>query len=104
MKVINLYGTSVAKFQQMGHLGDAGAEGIILFLLSVRMMGGHLNWVVIIRHIRGLVNKVMRLIQYNSVLTFKLQIEFVPFKIVSLGRLHTSRDVVPTLRSNGGSR
>jgi len=27
------------------------------------------------------VNKVMRLIQYNSVLTFKLQIEFVPFKI-----------------------
>jgi hypothetical protein len=31
------------------------------------------------------VNKVMRLIQYNSVLTFKLQIEFVPFKIVPLG-------------------
>ena len=31
------------------------------------------------------VNKVMRLIQYNSVLTFKLQIEFVTFKIVSLG-------------------
>jgi len=31
------------------------------------------------------VNKVMRLIQYNSVLIFKLQIEFVPFKIVSLG-------------------
>jgi len=30
-------------------------------------------------------NKVMRLIQYNSVLTFKLQIEFVPFKIVPLG-------------------
>ena len=30
------------------------------------------------------VNKVMRLIQYNSVLTFKLQIEFVPFKIVPL--------------------
>jgi len=27
----------------------------------------------------------MRLIQYNSVLTFKLQIEFVPFKIVPLG-------------------
>jgi len=27
------------------------------------------------------VNKVMRLIQYNSVLTLKLQIEFVPFKI-----------------------
>jgi len=31
------------------------------------------------------VNKVMRLIQYNSVRTFKLQIEFVPFKIVPLG-------------------
>ena len=30
------------------------------------------------------VNKVMRLIQYNSVPTFKLQIEFVPFKIVPL--------------------
>ena len=27
----------------------------------------------------------MRLIQYSSVLTFKLQIEFVPFKIVPLG-------------------
>ena len=27
----------------------------------------------------------MRLIQYNSVLTLKLQIEFVPFKIVPLG-------------------
>jgi len=27
----------------------------------------------------------MRLIQYNSRLTFKLQIEFVPFKIVPLG-------------------
>ena len=31
------------------------------------------------------VNKVMRLIQYNSVFSFKLQIEFVPFKIVPLG-------------------
>ena len=30
-------------------------------------------------------NKVMRLIQYDSVLAFKLQIEFVPFKIVPLG-------------------
>jgi len=27
----------------------------------------------------------MRLIQYKSVLTFKLQIEFVPFKIFPLG-------------------
>ena len=31
------------------------------------------------------VNKVMRLIQYNSVLTFKLQIELVAFKIIPLG-------------------
>jgi len=31
------------------------------------------------------VNKVMRLIQYNSVFTCKLQIEFVPLKIVPLG-------------------
>ena len=49
------------------------------------------------------VNKVMRLIQYNSVLIFELQIEFVPFKIVPLGG-YTSGDVVPTLRSNAGSR
>ena len=49
------------------------------------------------------VNKVMRLIQYNSVLTFKLQIE-CPLQNSSLGRLHTSGDVVPTLRSNAGSR
>jgi len=27
----------------------------------------------------------MRLIQYNSVFIFKLQVEFVPFKIVPLG-------------------
>jgi len=27
----------------------------------------------------------MRLIQYNSVITFKIQIELVPFKIVPLG-------------------
>jgi len=27
----------------------------------------------------------MRLIQYNSIFIFKLQIEFVPFKIVLLG-------------------
>jgi hypothetical protein len=31
------------------------------------------------------VNTVMRLIQYNSVFIFKLQIEFAPFKIVPLG-------------------
>jgi len=31
------------------------------------------------------VNKVMKLIQYVSVFIFKLQIEFVPFKIVPLG-------------------
>jgi len=39
------------------------------------------------------VNKVMRLIQYNSVLTFKLQIEFVTFKIVPLGG-HTSPETL----------
>jgi len=38
----------------------------------------------VLRNTRS-VNKVMRLIQYNSVLTFKLQIEFVPFKIAPLG-------------------
>ena len=32
-----------------------------------------------------IVNKVMRLIQYNSVFIFKPQIEFVPLKIVPLG-------------------
>jgi hypothetical protein len=31
------------------------------------------------------VNKVMRLIQYNSAFIFKLQIEIVPFKIVPFG-------------------
>ena len=31
------------------------------------------------------VNKVRSLIQYKPLLTFKLQIEFVPFKIVPLG-------------------
>ena len=45
------------------------------------------------------VNEVMRMIKYNSVLTFKLQIEFVPFKIVPLGGY-----TIPTLRSNAGSR
>ena len=30
-------------------------------------------------------NKVMRLIQYNTVFIFKLQIEFVPFQILPLG-------------------
>jgi hypothetical protein len=32
-----------------------------------------------------LVNKVMRLIQYKPLFIFKLQIEFVPFKIVPFG-------------------
>ena len=31
------------------------------------------------------VNKVMRRIQYKPLLTFKLQIEIVPFRIVPLG-------------------
>ena len=44
------------------------------------------NWTHFVKSIdTKSVNKVMRLIQYNSVLTFKLQIEFVPFKIVPLG-------------------
>ena len=42
----------------------------------------------------------MRLIQYKSVLTFKLQIEFVPFKIVPLGGYTPFGDVVPTLCSS----
>jgi len=46
----------------------------------------------------------MRLIQYNSVFIFKLQIEFVPFKIVFLRRLHISGDFVPTLRSSAENR
>ena len=40
-------------------------------------------------------NKAMRLIQYNSVLTFKLQIEFVPFKIVPLGRYTPPETLFP---------
>ena len=39
------------------------------------------------------VNKVMRLIQYNSVFIFKLQIKFLPFKIVPLGG-YTSPDTL----------
>jgi len=42
-------------------------------------------WIYAPDHHTRSVNKVMRLIQYNSVFTFKLQIEFVPFKIVPLG-------------------
>ena len=37
----------------------------------------------------------MRLIQYKSVLTFKLQIEFVPFKIVPLGGYTPSEMLFP---------
>ena len=37
----------------------------------------------------------MRLIQYKSVLTFKLQIEFVPFKIVPLGGYTPSETLFP---------
>jgi len=39
------------------------------------------------------VNKVMRLIQYNSVFIFKPQINFVPFKIVPL-RGYTSPEML----------
>ena len=37
----------------------------------------------------------MRLIHYNSLLTFKLQIEFVPFKIVPLGGYTTPETLLP---------
>jgi len=37
----------------------------------------------------------MRLIQYKFVLTFKLQIEFVPFKIVPLGGYTPSETLFP---------
>jgi len=41
------------------------------------------------------VNNVMNLIQYKSVLTFKLQILFVPFIIVPLGGYTTSEALFP---------
>ena len=41
------------------------------------------------------VNKVMRLIQYNSVFIFKLQIEFVTFKIVPLGDYTSTETLFP---------
>jgi len=41
------------------------------------------------------VNKVMRLIQYNSVLIFKPQIKFVHFKIVPLGGYTPSETLFP---------
>jgi len=37
----------------------------------------------------------MRLIQYNSVLTFKLLIEFVPFEIVPLGGYTPPETLLP---------
>ena len=58
-------------------------------------LGGHMvNSTVNGKHTRS-VNKVMRLIQYKSVLTFKLQIEFVPFKIVPLGGYTPSETLFP---------
>ena len=41
------------------------------------------------------VNKVVRLIQYNSVFIFKVQIEFVPFKIVPLGGYTSPETLFP---------
>ena len=41
------------------------------------------------------VNKVIRLIQYNSVFIFKLQIEFVPFKMVPLGDYTSPETLFP---------
>jgi len=37
----------------------------------------------------------MRLIQYNSVFIFKLQIKFVPFKIVPLGGYTSPKTLFP---------
>jgi len=51
----------------------------------------------IVTHLIGCtwsVNKVMRLIQYNSVFIFKLQLKFVPVKIVPLGG-YTSPETFP---------
>jgi hypothetical protein len=41
------------------------------------------------------VNNVMRMIQYNSVFIFKLQIKFVPFKIVSFGGYTSPETLFP---------
>jgi apolipoprotein N-acyltransferase len=59
--------STLPKFVQACYISRVGIQSVIL-LGSTRS-----------------VNKVMRLIQYNSVFTFKLQIEFVRFKIVPLG-------------------
>jgi len=37
----------------------------------------------------------MKLIQYNSVFTFKLQIDFVPFKIIPLGGYTPPETLLP---------
>ena len=52
-------------------------------------------WIPTVTHTTRSVNKVMRLIQYKSVLTLKLQMEFVPFKIVPLGGYTTSETLFP---------
>jgi len=41
------------------------------------------------------VKKVMRLIQYNSVFIFKLQILFLPFRIVPLGGYTSPETLFP---------
>jgi len=61
------------------------SKDIALFCNSIIFNRVHFVCEVLIYVSTRSVNKVMRLIQYNSVLTFKLQIEFVPFRIVLLG-------------------
>ena len=50
------------------------------------------------------VNKLLRLIQYNSVFIFKLEIEFLPFKIVPLGGYTSTETLFPLFVAALGSR
>ena len=50
------------------------------------------------------VNKLLRLIQYNSVFIFKLEIEFLPFKIVPLGGYTSPETLFPLFVAALGSR
>jgi len=59
----------------------SSSEGCRDFLLVIPI---YISLLHVYQNTRS-VNKIIRLIQYNSVLTFKLQIEFVPFKIVPFG-------------------
>ena len=52
-------------------------------------------WLIVCSVYTWSVNKVMRLIQYNSVFIFTLQIEFVPFRIVPLGGYTSPETLFP---------